>query len=319
MAKKLIITILIFLISNKLLAAGPARQTPLRDGFSLAGVDGKLTGPDSNDSWFFEFESDVTDNKGLVKTGQSLKILPSAALEKMTDDMKNRPGTDYRLWATATKYNNTNFIFPIYFLPLTKPAAPAKKPEPLAPEVSPQRKPVITESPGSKKSVAEKTPELQSELTINEPNDPLAMPQEIIAKLQTGRIATTDQPKQSPSAPNDVQQDSVPQTSRKIETPLLTNARQLKQDSILADRTALLSTDDDGQAVFVLDAIGRNLQQTSFRLLPCQALETAQHKQSEEADKLRFKIAGIITKYKGQNYLLLQRAILIYSHQNFGR
>lgn len=319
MVEKLTILILIFLISSKLLAAGQARQAPLREGFPLTGIDGKITGPDSNDSWFFEFESDVTDNKGLVKAGQSLKLLPSAALEKMTDDMKNRPTTAYRLWATATKYNNTNFIFPIYFLPLTKPAAPAKKQQPSAPEVSLQTKPQITEPPNSTKAVAEKTPEVQSELTINEPNDPLAMPQEIIAKLQTGRIATTDQPKKSPSAASDVQQDSSPETSQKIETPLPTKATQLKQDSILADRTALLSTNDDGQTVFVLDAIGRNLQQTSFRLLPCQALEYAQAKQSEEPDQLRFKIAGIITKYKGQNYLLLQRAILIYSHQNFGR
>jgi len=319
MVKKLIISILVFFISSKLLAAGPARQVPLREGFPLTGIDGKLTGPDSNDSWFFGFDSDVTDNKGLVKAGQRLKLLPSAALEKMTDDMKNRPTNDYRLWATVTNYNDTNFIFPIYFLPLTKPAAPAKKTEPSAPEVSLQTKPQITESPNSTKAIAEKTPELQSELTINEPNDPLKMPQEIIAKLQTRRIATTEQPKQTPTAPNDVQQDSIPQTSQKIETPLQTKASQLKQDSILADRTALLSTNDDGQPVFVLDAIGRNLQQTPFRLLPCQALEYAQHKQSQEPDQLRFKIAGIVTNYKGQNFLLLQRAILIYSHQNFPR
>jgi hypothetical protein len=319
MVKKLIISILVFLISSKLLAEDQARQAPLRDGFPLTGIDGKLTGPDSNDSWFFEFDSDVTDNKGLIKAGQSLKLLPSAALEKMTDDMKNRPTTDYRLWATATKYNDTNFIFPIYFLPLTKPAAPAKKQQLSSPEVSLQTETQITETPNSTKSVAEKNPELQSELTINEPNDPLKMPQEIIAKLQTGRIATTEQPKQTPNAANDVQQDSVPETSQKIETPLPTKAPQLKPDSILADRTALLAANDDGQPVFVLDAIGRNLQQTSFRLLPCQALEHAQHKQSEEPDQLRFKIAGIVTNYKGQNYLLLQRAILIYSHQNFGR
>jgi hypothetical protein len=48
-------------------------------------------------------------------------------------------------------------------------------------------------------------------------------------------------------------------------------------------------------------------------------LELAEQRQSAVPVPVRFKIAGIMTKYKGENYLLLQKATRIYSHQNFDR
>ncbi|MBA7686385.1 hypothetical protein ES703_94829 [subsurface metagenome] len=62
---------------------------------------------------------------------------------------------------------------------------------------------------------------------------------------------------------------------------------------------------------FIFDALGRNVQQIILRLLPCQALESAENRQSAEVDPLRFKIAGILTKYKGNHYLLLERMIFL--------
>ncbi len=96
--------------------AGTARKTPLRDGFVLTGVDGKLTGTDSNDirfqdsnegsqsqyigfgipnRWFFEFDSDISDDKAVVKAGTSLELLPSSTLEKMTADVEKHSGADF--------------------------------------------------------------------------------------------------------------------------------------------------------------------------------------------------------------------------------
>jgi hypothetical protein len=187
-------------------------------------------------------------------------------LEKLAADMEKRPNTDYRLWARVTKYRNENFIFPIYFLPLSKPEQP-KPTEPNEPQ--PQ----------------------QPELTINEPNDELAIPEEIIARLSTRKILRTEQ---------------------------LRPGLELKQDSIIANRTGFIR-DSGPDATFVLDALGRNVQQLSFRLLPCQVLELAQQKQAAGPDPIRFKIAAIVTKYKDQHHLLLQRATRIYSHQNFPR
>jgi hypothetical protein len=258
MSGKLTIPICFLLTTCIALCADPPRKTTLRDGFVLTGVDGKVTR--SENKWFFELNADVTDRTNTVEAGTNLQLLPSMTLEKLAADIKQRANNNYRLWATVTKYKNENFIFPIYFLPLSK----LEQPQPAEPnEPQPQR----------------------PKLTINEPNDRLAIPEDIIARLSTRKILRTEQ----------------------LRPPL-----ELKQDSIIANRTGFLRDSD-----FVIDALGRNLQQLSFKLLPCRVLELAQLKQAAQPDPIRFKISAIVTKYEDQNYLLLQRATRTYSHQNF--
>ncbi len=260
MSKRTVILILAIL-SCGALCTGAARKIPLRDGFGLTGVDGELSS--TGDKWFFKFDSEVSDDVGQIDAGAVVELLPSTALEKITADAGKRTEASYRLWGNVTKYNGKNYIFPIYFLPVSPIESPAQ----------------VQES--SKNKIA-----------INEPNDELAMPEEIVKKLKNRRVLRNEQVKEG---------------------------MQLKQDSILAGRTALLSKRADGQNEVVLDAIGRNIPQISFRLLPCEVLERAQAEQSIEADPVRFKIAGILTQYKGEHYLLLQKAIQAYSHGNFGR
>lgn len=264
MSSKLTILFFVFLTTCLALGAAATPKTVLRDGFFLSGVDGKVT--PSENKWSFELDFDVTDQIATVKAGTALQLLPSMALEKLAADTKQRANNNYRLWAKVTKYNNENFIFPIYFLPLSKLEQP-KAAEPNEPQPSRPR------------------------LTINEPNDRLAIPQDIIAKLSTRKILRTEQ----------------------LRTPL-----QLKQDSIIADRTGFLR-DSGPDTGFVLDALGRNVQQLSFRLLPCQVLELTQKEQAAHPEPLRFKISAIVTKYEDQNFLLLQRATRTYGHQNFPR
>jgi hypothetical protein len=262
MSKKIAISILA-LLSCTTFCTGAAGQTLLRDGFGLTGVDGKLNSTDGK--WFFKLDSEVSDDTNQIDAGSIVELLPSTALEKITTDARKRAEANYRLWGNVTKYKGSNFIFPIYFLPISA----ADKPE------------------GSSTSQRQK-----AKIAINEPNDALAIPEEIVGKLKNRRILRHEEVK-----------------------PGL----QLKQDSILADRTALLDKRADGQSEVILDAIGRNIPQISFQLLPCEVLERAQREQSIEPDLVRFKIAGILTQYKGEHYLLLQKAIQAYSHGNFGR
>ena len=253
--------ILIFAFLSCVASAGAARQTPLRDGFGLTGVDGKLSTADGK--WFFEFDSEISDDTGRISAGSVVELLPSTALEKITADAQKRAEADYRLWGNVTKYRGNNFIFPIYFLPVSP--------------VEEQNK------PGEPSKV---------KIAINEPNDALAIPEEIVKKLKNRRVLRQEQ---------------------------LKEGLQLKQDYILADRTAFLDKRADGEPEVALDALGRNIQQVSLKLLPCEILELAQHEQSIEPDPVRFKIAGIITQYKGEYYLLLQKTTRAYSHENFGR
>ena len=258
-------SILAFLISFTVICTGAARQTPLRDGFGLAGVDGKLI--DADGKWFFELYSEVSDDRSRIGAGSAIELLPSSTLEKMTEEAKGRPEASYRLWGNVTEYGGRNFIFPVYFLPVS---ATDEQTETEGAEASQQK----------------------TRIPVNEPNDILTMPEEIVGKLRTRRVLRREQ---------------------------LKEGLELKEDSILVDRTARVGKNSDGELELVLDAIGRNIQQVSVKLLSCKVLERAQYEQSMEPDPLRFNIAGIITQYKGEYYLLLQRATRAYSHENFGR
>lgn len=269
MNKKVAILILTLFMSMRgivpAFGAEKARKYLLRDGSVLAGVDGKLTSTDNR--WFLEFYSDLNADRGLAKAETSLELLPSATLEKIINNVKEHPKASYRLWGSVTKYQDKNFIFPRFFLPISE----IKEPEPSIPQYPQQQKP---------------------KPTINEPNDPLAIPDEIIAKLKTRRI---------------------------IRPAQLRKGLELEQDFILVDRTGFVARQADGKLLFTFGALGRNVQELSFRLLPCQVLERAQRKQSAELENIRFKVAGVVTKYKGEHYLLLQRAKRAYSHGNFPR
>jgi hypothetical protein len=298
MNKKLKIPLLALFVSavTATLAFGVEQKSQLllRDGLVLTGVDGKLVPPESNevspdsvhDRWFFEFDSDFSDNKALIKAGTRLEMLPSSVLERMLADANNRSVTSYRLGGRVTKYRGSNFIFPTYFLPL----AETKKPQ---------------------LSTSQKSPQQEKQPIINDPNNVLTIPKELLEKLP-GRKTRIELGKRN----QDIGEPGTKSGDKIKSRPV--------QDSILADKCGFIR--DAGrqtqstwlQAGFVLDALGRKESKTSLRLLPCQALEKAQEQQSAEPDPLRFKISGIITKYKGKDYLLLQRATRAYSHGNFG-
>ena len=302
MSRTSLILILILLTSIIPAASGfsaeiiPERPL-LRDGFVMTGVDGKLIGPDSNDAWFFELASDVNDYRTVIKAGTMLELLPSATLEKMIADKKTRTMAAYRLWnSRVTRYKGKNFIFSGYFMPLSK----AEKPE-----------------PSQKSKSKEKEPDqIQPVQDLDEPNDILALPREIVEKLRAKREKTAVS-KQTIADSNEISVDKSQQaTERKLPD---VQSYSPSTDSVYVDKTGFLVEQDDRRFVFLPDALGRNVQKLSLYLLPCAVLELTELEQSAEPEKVRFKVAGIMTKYKGENYLLLEKAIRTYSHGNFGR
>jgi hypothetical protein len=305
MVKKLLIVVIGFFISVIAFGAKVSEPGGLQDGFILRGVDGEVSGSDSNNGWLFKFNTDVNDGKDIVKAGASLELLPSATLEKITADINERASIGYRLWGRVTRYKGRNFIFPMYFLPLSKIDQPAQSPQ--TSQVPPQESAPSEITPAKERELAEE---------VNEPNDVLSIPQEVLEKLKTKRIAqpTVGMPEKISAA----EQKPAVAEGRKTE-PEPQEQPEFKKDAILADRTALLVKQDDGRLVFVLDALGLNAPQVSLQLLPCEALERTEQTQSVEPEPVSFKIAGIMTKYKGKYYLLLQKATRAYGYGNFGR
>jgi hypothetical protein len=307
MEKKPAILILLFFLVIILAASGFGAEIPqknlLWDGFILMGVNGKITHTglpgksektndarthlerksnlDSSESgWFFEFEVDVNDLRTTAPAGTTLELLPSTTLEKLVADVNERSANTYRLSGWVTKYKGRNFLFPNHFLPVST--------------IIHQQPPTDQKPKEDIQDASEKEAEQPA---ASEPNDLLTMPKEIMERLKSGRIVRPPTPGRT-------------STTKKIVS---------EPDSILADRSAFLVKTKDGRLEFVLDALGRNNRPVSFKLLPCEALELTELIQSAIPVPVRFKIAGIVTKYKGEKYLLLHRAARIYSHGNFAR
>lgn len=288
-----ILSILMLAFSAGTSASKPqtAPTALLDDGFILTSIEGKLTGSDSNDIWFFELSSDVNDGNVVLKAGTCLKLLPSATLENMIADANERSTNRYMIEeAIITKYKGKNFIFPNYFSPL--------RAEP-APKIPPEKEKKQSQSP-------QKSPDKNNNQkpAISEPNDLLKIPSEIVKKLKDAQETETTR-----------LQKSAAGEAASIHTR---NYRR-NTNTVFIDRTALLVKQQNDRFIFVLDAFGQNAPQVSLRLLPCAMLELTENRQAAVPDTIRFKIAGIMTKYKGHNYLLLQKATRIYSYGNFGR
>jgi len=286
MNKKILLLILFLIASTTGLNAGTTRPNLLRDGFILRGIDGTLTGPDSNDAWFFELASDVMDKDTIIKAGTKLELLPSSALEMMITHTKTHTAGTYQLWnSTVTRYKERNYIFPAYFLPVNL---------------------KDTKSEPDKKTPEEKPAQDSADNT----NDRPSIPPDIMKKINAAREEMFRTSQRIPDS-DIITLDDNQQAAKNRNTAII--------DSVLVGRTAILVKQKNNKYEFTLDSIGRNVEKESFLLLPCQELEKAEQKQSANPEPMRFNIAGILTKYKGNNYLLLNKAIETYNHGNFNR
>ncbi|MDD5459536.1 MAG: hypothetical protein PHF37_09115 [Phycisphaerae bacterium] len=237
---------------------------PLPDGFVFSGTNGTAV-KDSNDVWYFKFDSDLISPQGSVKAGQKVQILASSTLEKIVADVNGSDEKDYKIWGQISRFENKNYVFPVYFLLLSKSSVQDAN-EPNQPQDE-QVKPVV-----------------------NEPNDPLAMPDEILAKMKKRKVIRPQQVRES---------------------------LKLKNDFMLADQFGLIEKDSAGNWRFFVDGLGWNSREWSVQLLPCEALERAIKKEASQPERLRFNIAGIVTEFEGEKYMLLQRAVVQYGYGNF--
>jgi hypothetical protein len=231
------------------------------------------------DKWAFRFESAANIGGVEIKAGQALEMLGSATLEKMIADTKERSDAQFRLWAKVTKFEGNNYLFAVYYLSLRKLDQPKEE--------------AVKNEPN--KTSQANAPRLSSGQAVNAPNDVVNIPANIVALLKKSEVLATTEA----------------QVTRAEEL-------QLKQDTIFANRAGRVDV-KNGTYVFEADALGRRVEKFAIKLLPCQKLEDAMTQVRSESNPVRFNVAGILTKYKGEQYLLLQKATRIYSYGNFGR
>lgn len=289
MKNKLIILILSILSFPLFSHAKPAKQTLMRDGIILKGIVGKLISDNNDGKWFFELISPVTENGIVIDAGKKIELLPSSSLEMMIDSTKTFSPATFQLWnAKVTKYDGKNYIFPSMFIPV---------------------RPVLENQTPEKADSNEPASE-----EIKEPgadsNDILSLPPEIMEQFNQAKNAMDKTGQRIPES-NFV---SIDDFQKELE-----RKRLLNPDTVILDEDAILSRNNKGEYKFTLDTLGRNIDSTSFHLLPCETLEQTELIQASNPEILHFQISGIVTKYKGEKYLLLYKATQIYNYGNLGR
>ncbi len=303
----------LLLATGAAFAAQPAARKLLPETAVLDRVDGKLLHVDANegpqtqnyafgnpDTWLFELTMEVKTPEYRLPAGTRFVLLPSGTLGQLVADVNDRVAPRYRLSARVTLYRGKNYLFPFYYLPLSKfkddknPADGGQKPE------------AGTPNPHS----ALRTPQL------NEPE--LVVPPEVLERLQKQRPLrgprrrTEAERKPLPGPPEQVLVDSV----GRLESGRVGYAHQTSNTEQATNGGH--SPPYDGW-VFFPYALGWNVSDVRYNLLPCTALEEALRRQKGALDPIRFNVAGLVTEFQGRKYLLLQRAIVVYNYGNFGR
>ncbi len=106
---------------------------------------------------------------------------------------------------------------------------------------------------------------------------------------------------------------------KETKTPDLDKFRQLAKvtgDVNLIGRSGYLK--QEGKLKFFQpDAFGRKIDRSQYRLLPCGPLKSAERKMQQAPGRQRYSVSGLVTEYKGRQYILLRRASRTYTHGNF--
>ncbi len=253
----------------------------LWEGFVFEGVDGTVSKVGKEDRWVFAAEIDITDTKGVIKAGVKTELLYSSTLEQITTQADEKTSFNVKLWARVTRYSNSN-LFDIDDREEKSFDKNFLFPYFFIP---------LTQIPKPEISKEEDKGDESTEAPPEKPDEESIIPAEVMERLKPERVV------------------NLRQLKKVIKT---------QKDVMLVNRTGFVVSGTVGKE-FKLDGVGRNVEDISFRLLQCEGLQRTEHNLAISAERQRYRIAGIVTKYKGGYYMLLSRAVRTYTHGNFAR
>ncbi len=271
----------------------------LREGMILQGIDGSIIKmPGRYTDWFFVSDSSLSDMKTTLPAGSFFELVKCSTLEQIEAEYNSQyPETA----GEAVSRQNTR---------------PGETPDPNSPAVLEPQKLV---DPYSVKLWAR---------VVRYDNKNYFYPVLFIPTTsgeRPGGAENTEQgyegASQSPPSSDSIIPSNVMEKLKPRKFINMAKARQYvdtEGDAVLVDRTGFLIT-DKGRQLFHIDGFGRNISDMEFVTLPCEVLADIERSLALSQWRQRYRVSGIITKYKGDYYLLPQRAIRAYSNGNFAR
>ena len=94
-------------------------------------------------------------------------------------------------------------------------------------------------------------------------------------------------------------------------TPNAPKVPLLREGTYVFDRTARLTRATNGQAELTFDADGKALRDPPMIIVPNQKLQQMEEEVSSSSRDLKFHVTGMVTEYRGRNYILLERTAVL--------
>jgi hypothetical protein len=86
----------------------------------------------------------------------------------------------------------------------------------------------------------------------------------------------------------------------------------VREGTHLINRSGRLNHSTDGQtATFTFDTDGKNMADPPMIILPNLKLQSMEAALAGRASDVHFRISGTVTEYKGRNYILLDKAVVM--------
>ncbi len=148
---------------------------------------------------------------------------------------------------------------------------------------------------------------------IDPPRRPSAVEilQELMKKKQSRPvIMPTD-----PATPSEAAHYRPPTASRPSVSPSKAERPLHPDGSMITDRIGRLVRRDDGW-FFVFESEGKVLREPPMEILPNQDLQTMEITSANGTKPVKFKVTGEVTTYRGENYLLLRKVLVVHDMGN---
>jgi hypothetical protein len=101
-------------------------------------------------------------------------------------------------------------------------------------------------------------------------------------------------------------------TGKNAVAPRVPVANVRREGTFIVDAVGRLTRNADGsQAEFTFDADGKNLKDPPIVILPNLKLMQMEGAVSGANRDLRFRVSGMVTEYRGRNYVLLEKVVVI--------
>ena len=94
-------------------------------------------------------------------------------------------------------------------------------------------------------------------------------------------------------------------------TPVAPNVPVVREGTHKVNISGRLTHSPDGQAVFTFDSDGTTMKDPPMIILPNLKLEGMEAAVLNKAGDVHFRVSGTVTEYKGRNYILMDKAVVM--------